>query len=61
MVRIFSYEVHPQTENYIMLQHVFALANVIGIVALVWFRADVDVKQLVPAVAWRFGLEVPAT
>ncbi|MDA1090865.1 MAG: ferric reductase-like transmembrane domain-containing protein [Proteobacteria bacterium] len=36
LVRVFGYEVHPQTGKYIMLQHGFALANVIGIVALVY-------------------------
>ncbi len=36
LVRVFGYELHPLTGNYIMLQHGFALANVIGIVALVY-------------------------
>ncbi len=36
LVRIFGYELHPMTGNYVMLQHGFALANVIGIVALVY-------------------------
>lgn len=36
LVRIFGYELNPLTGNYIMLQHGFALANVIGILALVY-------------------------
>ena len=36
LVRIFGYEIHPQTGNYIMLQQGFALSNVIGIVCLVY-------------------------
>jgi sulfoxide reductase heme-binding subunit YedZ len=36
LVRIFSYELHSLTGNYVMMQHGFALANVIGIVALVY-------------------------
>lgn len=36
LVRIFGYELHPQTGNYVMLQQGFALSNVIGIVCLVY-------------------------
>ena len=36
LVRIFGYELHSLTGNYVMMQHGFALANVIGIVALVY-------------------------
>lgn len=34
--RLFGYELHPLTGSYVMLQHGFGLANVIGIVALVY-------------------------
>jgi len=36
LIRIFGYELHPQTGIYVMLQHGFGLANVIGIVCLVY-------------------------
>jgi sulfoxide reductase heme-binding subunit YedZ len=36
LIRIFGYESFPNTDQYIMLQHGFALANVIGILALVY-------------------------
>lgn len=36
LVRIFGYELHPATGNYVMLQQGFALANIIGIVCLVY-------------------------
>jgi sulfoxide reductase heme-binding subunit YedZ len=36
LIRIFGYELHPVSGTYVMLQHGFALANVIGIVALVY-------------------------
>ncbi len=36
LIRLFGYEIHPLTGLYVMLQHGFGLANVIGIVALVY-------------------------
>ena len=36
LIRLFGYELHPVSGVYVMLQHGFALANVIGIVALVY-------------------------
>lgn len=36
LIRIFGYELHPLTGLYVMLQQGFALANVVGIVALVY-------------------------
>jgi sulfoxide reductase heme-binding subunit YedZ len=36
LIRLFGYEIHPRTGNYVMLRQGFALANVIGIVALVY-------------------------
>ncbi|MCH8183670.1 MAG: ferric reductase-like transmembrane domain-containing protein [Proteobacteria bacterium] len=36
LIRLFGYEFHPVFERYVMLQHGFGLANVIGIVALVY-------------------------
>jgi len=34
LIRLFGYEMHPVTGLYVMLQHGFGLANVIGILAL---------------------------
>ncbi len=36
LMRLFGYEVHPVTGEYVMLQHGFALANVLGIAALLY-------------------------
>ena len=36
LMRLFGYEFNPLTGSYVMLQHGFALANVIGILALVY-------------------------
>ncbi len=36
LIRLFGYELHPVTNRYVMFQHGFGLANVIGIVALVY-------------------------
>jgi len=36
LIRVFGYELHPLTGLYIMLQHGFGFANVIGILALVY-------------------------
>jgi sulfoxide reductase heme-binding subunit YedZ len=35
LIRLFGYALNPVTSSYVMLQHGFGLANVIGIVALV--------------------------
>lgn len=36
LIRLFGYEMHPQTGLYVMLQHGFGLANAIGILALLY-------------------------
>lgn len=36
LIRVFGYELHPLTGLYVMLQHGFGFANVIGILALVY-------------------------
>ncbi len=36
LMRLFGFELLPQTGSYVMLQHGFGLANVIGILALVY-------------------------
>jgi sulfoxide reductase heme-binding subunit YedZ len=36
LMRLFGYELNPATGLYVMFQHGFGLANVIGIVALVY-------------------------
>lgn len=39
LVRLFGYEFHPGLQRYVMVQHGFGLANVIGILALVYALA----------------------
>ena len=36
LIRIFGYELHPLTGKYVMFQHGFALANIIGIIGVVY-------------------------
>ena len=36
LIRILGYEFHPMLSRYVMLQHGFGLANVLGILALVY-------------------------
>ena len=36
LMRLIGFEIHPQTGQYVMLQKGFAIANIIGIVALVY-------------------------
>ncbi len=36
LLRIFGYELNPATNSYVMFQHGFGLANIIGIIALVY-------------------------
>ncbi len=36
LARLFGFEFHPQLQRYVMVQHGFALANVLGIAALVY-------------------------
>ncbi len=57
--RLFGYELHPLTGLYVMAQHGFALANVIGIAALVYgivlALASNDFSQRVlGGPAWKF-------
>jgi sulfoxide reductase heme-binding subunit YedZ len=59
LVRLFGYSLHPGTGAYVMLQHGFGLANVIGIVALVYgivlAMASNNVSQRVlGGSAWKF-------
>ncbi len=59
LVRVFGYEMNPLTGNYIMLQHGFALANVIGIVALVYgfvltLTSSNWSQRLLGGSAWKF-------
>jgi len=59
LIRLFGYELHPQTGNYVMLQHGFGLANAIGIVGLVYAIvlacASNDWSQrLLGGSAWKF-------
>ena len=36
LIRLLGYQLHPLTGDYVMLQHGFGLANVVGILALVY-------------------------
>jgi len=36
LARLFGFEYHPQQQRYVMLQHGFALANVLGVAALLY-------------------------
>lgn len=59
LLRLFGYELHPRTGTYVMLRHGFALANVIGIVCLVYgivlALASNDWSQrLLGGSAWKF-------
>ena len=59
LVRLFGYEVHPLTNAYVMLQHGFGLANVIGIVGLLYgivlALASNDLSQrMLSGSVWKF-------
>ncbi len=59
LIRLFGYELHPVTGAYVMVQHGFALANVIGIVALVYGAVLALVsndwsQRLLGGSAWKF-------
>lgn len=59
LIRLFGYEIHPTLGRYVLLQHGFALANIIGIVALVYAITlactsnDWSQRKL-GAMAWKF-------
>jgi sulfoxide reductase heme-binding subunit YedZ len=36
LMRLFGFEFHPQLDRYVMVQHGFAIANIAGVVALVY-------------------------
>jgi len=59
LIRLFGFEFHPQAEVYVMVRHGFGLANVIGIVALLYgivlALASNDWSQrLLGGSAWKF-------
>ncbi len=59
LVRLFGYELHPLTGSYIMLQHGFGLANVIGIIALIYgivlaLSSSNWSQQLLGGSVWKF-------
>ncbi len=59
LIRLFGYEFHPQKLAYVMLQHGFGLANVIGIIALLYaillalISNDLS-QKLLGARGWKF-------
>ena len=36
LIRLFGFEMHPGTGQYVMVQHGFALANIVGLIALLY-------------------------
>lgn len=59
LIRLFGYEIHPQTGLYVMLQHGFGLANVIGIIALIYGTVLASVsndwsQRLFGGSVWKF-------
>lgn len=36
LLRLIGYVIHPQTQNYVMLEHGFGLSNIIGIIAIIY-------------------------
>jgi len=59
LMRLFGYEMNPQTGQYVMLQQGFALANIIGIVALLYGAVLAGVsndlsQRLLGLSAWKF-------
>jgi sulfoxide reductase heme-binding subunit YedZ len=39
LIRIFGYQLHPQLSRYVMVQHGFGLANILGLVAVLYGTA----------------------
>lgn len=59
MLRLFGYELNPRTGNYVMLRQGFALANIVGIAALLYgivlATASNDLSQrLLGASVWKY-------
>ena len=59
LIRLFGYELHPLTGNYVMLNQGFGLANVIGIVGLVYgivlaFASSNWSQRLLGGSVWKF-------
>ena len=59
LIRILGYELHPMLQRYVMLQHGFGFANVVGILALVYGTAlaltSNDLRQrYLGGVVWKF-------
>jgi len=59
LVRLFGYEFHPGLQRYVMVQHGFGLANVIGILALFYALAlalssNNWSQQKLGAMVWKF-------
>jgi sulfoxide reductase heme-binding subunit YedZ len=59
LIRLFGYQMHPLTGLYVMLQHGFGLANVIGIIALIYgivlaFASNDWFQRLLSGSVWKF-------
>ena len=58
-LRLFGYVIHPQTQGYVMLLHGFGLANIIGIIALVYgavlaLSSSDLVQRVLGGSVWKF-------
>lgn len=59
LMRLFGFEFHPGLQRYVMVQHGFAMANIVGILALLYgivlaaTSNDASVRRLGPSV-WKF-------
>lgn len=59
LIRLFGYQMHPMTGLYVMNQHGFGLANVIGIIALIYgivlaFASNDWCQRLLSGSVWKF-------
>lgn len=59
LVRLFGFEFHPQLQRYVMVQHGFALANIVGLAALGYglmlaFTSNNFSQRVLGASVWKF-------
>lgn len=59
LMRLIGYEFHPQLQRYVMLQHGFGLANIVGVVALAYaailaLTSNNASQRLLGGSVWKF-------
>jgi sulfoxide reductase heme-binding subunit YedZ len=59
LIRIFGYQFHPMLDRYVMLQHGFGLANILGILALIYgvalaLTSNDRSQRLLGGSVWKF-------